>query len=54
MEKKTEYIFKNRWKQHTAYSIDFAPRLFVVKQLKCKSISFEWLGFCFTVQIKSK
>ena len=51
-KKQPKYEFRvvNRWKQYTAYRIELAPSIFVVKQLKCKVINIDWLGFCFSIQ----
>jgi hypothetical protein len=50
-KKKFEYRFVNRYKQHSSYRIDFAPFFTICKQLKYKSITIEWIGFAFSLQI---
>lgn len=45
-KKRLEFNVVNRWKQYSSYRIDFAPSLFVVKQLQHKIISIEWFGLC--------
>lgn len=49
-----KYLFThvNRWKQISAFRIDFAPSIFVVKQKDTKTIGLDWLGFTITVLIK--
>jgi len=49
--KRFVFSIVNRWKQYSAYRIDFAPSLHVLKQLKSKSISIDWFGFCISLQI---
>lgn len=49
--KRFVFSIVNRWNQYSAYRIDFAPSLHVLKQLKSKSISIDWLGFCISLQI---
>ena len=53
-KKNKKYIFTrvNRWKQISAFRIDFAPSIFVIKQKDSKSIGLDWLGFTITLLIK--
>lgn len=53
-KKHKKYVFTriNRWKQISAFRIDFAPSIFVIKQKDSKSIGLDWFGFTITVLIK--